>query len=460
MSIYKKIEIEIESLSQKKRKDRSSKERVRLLQLKLYLKAKQEKEYKFYILYDKIFLDYILEESYRRCKSKGGSAGIDGRTYSDIEATGRTDFLYEIKEELRKRSYKPQAVRRVWIDKENGGQRPLGIPTIKDRVVQQACKILLEPIWESDFDNSSYGFRPKRSAEGAIREIHRVLREGKHTVLDADLSKYFDTIPHDKLLIAVKERIVDPRILDLLKLWLKAPIVEADGKYSGGKKSTQGTPQGGVISPLLANIYMNLLDRIVNKEGGYFCNQGIQMIRYADDFILMGKQITEESLIRLKSYLDRMGLILNTEKTRLVKAKESPFDFLGFQIRHDDSILYKGAKFWHIKPKPKSCQKIRQNINMTLKRIGHYNAESVVAILNPKLRGWMNYYQIERVSRTQIAFRELESYLKNRLTRYYNRKSQRRSRLYGKQAFKILVEDYGLINPYKTSDIRPVKAKR
>ncbi|PWD99357.1 group II intron reverse transcriptase/maturase [Marinilabilia rubra] len=461
MSTHEKIEREIARLSQKKRKERTTQEKVRLLQLKLYLKAKQEKKYKFYILYDKIFLHYVLKEAYNRCKrSSGNSPGIDRQTYTDIRQYGETKFLREIEEELRQRSYKPQAVRRVMIEKENGGERPLGIPTIKDRVVQQACKIVIEPIWEADFDNSSHGFRPKRSAHGAIREIRDNLKSGKQTVYDADLSKYFDTIPHDKLLIALKERIADPRVLDLIKTWLKVPIVEKDGRYTGGRKNRKGTPQGGVISPLLANIYMNLLDRLVNKPGGYFSGEGIRMIRYADDFILMAKHINQETLVRMHGYLARMGLILNTEKSKLVEAREESFDFLGFTFRYDRSIFKNGTRFWNIMPKAKSRKKIRQKVNEMLKKRGHFNTQMLVYELNPMITGWMNYYRVEKVSYTQVAFRELEEYLRYRLNRYYNRKSQRKSRLFGKQAFEILVRDYGLVRPYRTSGIRPVNARR
>lgn len=459
-SNQQKVQREIERLTQKKRKEMTSQERVRLLQLKLYLKAKQERSYKFYVLYDKIFLNHILEEAYKRCKSKDGNPGIDKQTFTEVEKYGREKFLEEIKEELMTRKYKPQAVKRVWIDKESGGQRPLGIPTIKDRVVQQACKMVIEPIWEADFDESSHGFRPKRSAKGAIREIRDNLKEGKHSVYDADLSKYFDSIPHEKLLIALNTRIADPRVLHLIKLWLKVPIVEEDGKYTGGKGSKQGTPQGGVISPLLANIYMHLLDSIVNNPQGEFSQEGIKMIRYADDFILMSKHIRQEMIIKLHNYLNRMGLTTNSEKSILVNAKESSFSFLGFTFRYDRSIFNNGIRFWNIMPSPKSQKKIRQKVNTKLKSIGHYPAPMVVTELNPIIRGWMNYYKIDKVSYTQIAFRKLEDYFRYRLFRYYNRKSQRKTSLYGQQAFEMLVNEYGLIKPYLSSDSRPANTLR
>lgn len=455
-SIQERIQEEIDLISQKKRKDMTSSERVRLLQLKLYLKAKQEQDYKFYILYDKLFLKHILEEAYKRSKSRKGAAGIDGQTFADVERYGSDKFLSELREELRTRTYKPQAVKRVWIEKENGSKRPLGIPTIKDRVAQQACKLVIEPIFEADFDDLSYGFRPKRSGKEAIIEIHKNLKQGKEVVYDADLSKYFDTIPHDKLIIVLQERIADPRVIHLIKQWLKVPVVEEDGKYTGGKKNRKGTPQGGVISPLLANIYLNLLDRIVNKSEGYFGKRGITMIRYADDFILMGKHIQQEAITKVHQYLERMGLMINTGKSKVVNAQEESFDFLGFTFSYATSIFNYNSKFWSVKPKSFSEKKIRQAINKRLKSIGHYPANLVVSELNPIIRGWMNYYKIEGVSQTQVSLKKLEDYLRQRLWRYYNRKSQRKSRLHGQQAFDLLVNEYGLIKPYRTSGIRPV----
>jgi group II intron reverse transcriptase/maturase len=450
------VQREIDNLSQKKRKDRNSLEKVRLLQLKLYQKAKQESGYKFYILYDKIFLRHVMEEAYKRCKKNGGGPGIDGQTFLDVESYGAEKYLTEISEELRKREYRPQAVKRKMIEKENGGQRPLGIPTIKDRIVQQACKMVIEPIFEADFDELSFGFRPRRSAKGAITEIRDNLKSGKYEVYDADLSKYFDTIPHDKLETVLKERIADPRVLHLIKLWLKSPIVEEDGRYTGGKGNTRGTPQGGVISPLLANIYMNILDRIVNNGSGYFGRNGVKMIRYADDFILMSRHIKQELINKLHTYLQRMELTINTDKSKKVNIWQESFDFLGFTFRNKKSIFDEKRKYFSIEPKAKSQKKIRQKINKKLKYIGHYAAEDVVSELNPILRGWMNYYRIDKVSHTQVAFRKLDGYLRLRLCRFYNRKSQRKSRLQGQQAFDILVKEHGLIKPYRASGIRPV----
>lgn len=459
-STQKKVEEAIERLSRKKRKDRSASEKVRLLQLKLYQKAKQQPTYKFYILYDKVFLAHVLEQAYLRCKAKAGSPGVDKVSFSQIEQDGREAFLEQIREELRTRSYKPMPVRRVWIEKENGGQRPLGIPTIKDRVVQQACKMVIEPIFEADFEDCSHGFRPNRSAKDAITQIKANLTEGSHEVYDADLSQYFDNIPHDKLMETLRQRIADPRILRLIKQWLKAPIVDLDGSYRGGRGNTRGTPQGGVISPLLANIYMNLIDKIVANPHGYYARRGIRMIRYADDFILMGRHIQQEAILRLHHYLQKMELTINAEKSEQVNARRESFDFLGFTIRYDRSILNPDGRFWNIFPKPSSQKKVRQKVNTKLKAIGHYAPEQVVSELNPIIRGWVNYYRIPGVSYTQVATKRLNDYLRSRIERYYRRKSQRGSCLHGDQAYQLLTRKYGLATVYVKSGRRPAKAQR
>jgi group II intron reverse transcriptase/maturase len=435
----------------KKRNEMSSSERVQLYQRKLYLKAKQEKQYGFYVLYDKVFLSYVLEESWKRVKANGGSAGVDRQTIEQVESSGKEEFLRNLSEELRQQTYQASAVKRVWIPKSNGGQRPLGIPTVKDRVAQMACMIVIEPIFEADFEEHSYGFRPKRSAHDAITKIKEHLKSGKTEVYDADLSKYFDTIPHDKLMIVLKERIKDQRMLKLINKWLKAPVYD-DGQYTGGKNNKVGTPQGGVISPLLSNLYLHLLDRIVNMPTSIFKRLGIVMVRYADDFVLMGKQLTEDAMAKLRRVLDRMELQLNEEKSKQINAKETPFNFLGFAIRHDKSFKNpQGAKFWNIKPSEKSNRKIRENIKETLKQKGHYRPEELVVALNSQVRGWLNNFDIKGVSYTYMAKRKLNGYMRMSLTRYFNRKSQRKSRLYRKRAFELLVTKFGLIDPLKYS---------
>jgi len=442
----------------KKRKDMGTVERLQLLQRKLYQKAKEDKEYRFYVLYDKIFLPYVLEEAYKAVKKKGRGPGIDDQTTEEIEGAGKEAFLKDLQEDLRKRTYRPQAVKRVWIDKEDGSKRPLGIPTIRDRVVQMACKMIIEPLFEADFEDCSHGFRPKRSAHDAMRQIKEHLKTGKTEVYDADLSKYFDTIPHEKLKKALEMRISDPRVLHLIDQWLKVVVIEEGGKKSGGRKSKTGTPQGGVISPLLANIYLHLLDRIVNNPGGLFARHGVKMVRYADDFVLMGERIEEQCLDKLNELLKRMELTINTKKSRLLEARREPFEFLGFEVRYDRSIFKNGTKFWRIRPSNKSRTRVRQKINAKLKAIGHYPPEAVVLELNPIIRGWVNYFAIDKVSYMQLDKRMLSDYLRIRLQRYFDRKSQRKSRLHGQQAFVLLTQKYGLINPYSSSGIRPVNA--
>lgn len=425
-----------------------SAERVRMLQEKLYRKAKQERDYKFYILYDKMFIPFMLQEGYAKVKSNGGSPGIDGINFTDIEKNGLENFLKELGEDLRKRTYKPEAVKRVWIDKANGGKRPLGIPTIRDRVAQTVCKMIIEPIYEADFEESSYGFRPERSAKDAMKTIKEHLQEGKTEVLDADLSSYFDTIPHDKLMIVMKQRIADARVLDLIGKWLKSPIYE-DGQYKGGKKQKAGIPQGGVISPLLANIYMHLVDKMVNKVTSLFYKQGVRIVRYADDFVLMGTRITKEVTDKLEEVLKRMGLTLNERKTRQIQAQDSPFNFLGFSIRYDKDILGRNKRYWNIEASNKAESKIREKVSLLLKGGGHYPPQQVARELNAIIRGWLNYFIIDKVSYSAMNKRTLRHYLIEKLNQYYNRKSQRRSCLYGQQAFELLVNQYGLIDPTK-----------
>lgn len=435
-------------LFKRRRSEIPDAERVSILQEKLYQKAKQERGYVFYVLYDKMFIPYMLREGWKSVKSNGGAPGVDGMTIEKVEDYGVDLYLKELGEELRKQTYKPQAVKRVMIPKANGGERPLGIPTVRDRIAQTVCKMILEPIFEADFEDSSYGFRPERSSKGAITAIKEHLKAGKTEVYDADLSKYFDTIPHEKLQIALKQRIADPRMLKLLNKWLKVSVYE-NGQYKSGKDNHMGTPQGGVISPLLANIYLHLIDRIVNNGQSLFSKHGVKMVRYADDFVLMGKTLPEEVIEKLKGLLQRMGLSLNEGKTRQIDAKTESFNFLGFTIRYDNDIKGRNFRYWNIVPSKKSDQKIRDKVKEFLRTHGHYKAQDVADGLNSFMRGWLNYFGITGVSYPAMSNRRLRVYLSNSLYRYYNRKSQRKSRLYGQKAFEILTARFGLIDPTK-----------
>jgi group II intron reverse transcriptase/maturase len=435
-------------LFKRRRNEIPDAERVSTLQEKLYQKAKQERGYKFYVLYDKLFIPYMLREAWKTVRTNGGAPGVDGVTIADVEKHGVAAYLNELGEEMRKQTYQPQAVKRVMIPKANGGERPLGIPTVRDRIAQTVCKMILEPIFEADFEDSSYGFRPKRSTKDAITAIQEHLKQGNTEVYDADLSKYFDTIPHDKLQIALKERITDPRMLKLMNKWLKVSVYE-DGHFKSGKGNRIGTPQGGVISPLLANVYFHLIDRIVNNPTSLFGKYGIRIVRYADDFVLMGKTLPAEITARLKNLLQRMGLTINEIKTRQIDARQESFNFLGFTIRYDNDLKGRNAKYWNIIPSKKSEQKIRDKVKEYLKTHGHYKAQDVAAGLNTIMRGWLNYFDIKGVSYAVMSNRKLRFYLNKSLYRYYNRKSQRKCRLYGHKAFEVLSTKFGLIDPTK-----------
>ena len=435
-------------LQTKAKHEMSDAERVRDLQRKLYRKAKQVKEFRFYVLYDKVRLPHFLREVYKRCKTKNGSQGVDGISFQDVKDYGVDKFLSEIKDELEKKTYKPQAILRVEIPKANGKTRPLGIPTVKDRVVQMTVKLVIEPIFEADFEESSYGFRPRRSAGDAVGAIKENLQAGRSDILDADLSACFDTIPHKELMYLLAQRISDRNILHLIKMWLKVPVME-DGRPRGGKKRKVGIPQGGVISPLLANIYLHLLDKAVNKPGGIFQKSGVRIIRYADDFVLMAEKIPEECLVYLKGLLSRMKLQLNEEKSRVVFAQEESFDFLGHTFRYSDDLYGRPVKYWNVEPSKKSQKKVRQKIREYLSKNSHKAPEILVDDLNAILRGWINYFTIEGVTYPDKAKRNLRYYLGIKLRRYYKRKSQRKSKLYNQGAMRILVERYGLIDPSK-----------
>jgi RNA-directed DNA polymerase len=429
-------------------------DKVRDLQRKLYRKAKQEPEFRFYVLYDKVRRLDFLSEAYKRVKANRGAPGMDGVTFKDIEKEGLLDFLLQLQEELECKTYRPQPVKRVHIPKANGDTRPLGIPTIRDRVVQMSCKLVIEPIFEADFDDASYGFRPKRSAADAVAKIKGKLKEGKTEILDADLSKYFDTIPHNKLLKLVSMRISDKNVIHLIKLWLKAPVIE-DGRMSGGKKNKVGTPQGGVISPLLANIYLNLVDTLVRNHKAF---SGIDIVRYADDFVLMGKKIGSDVVHTLKVLTEHMGLSFNDDKTRMVKAYREPFDFLGFTFHFRKNGFIKGETYLSIRPSKKSFQKLVATIREELINYRNRKAKDTVKMLNYKLRGWLNYFTIEGVTYTGNSRRKLSRYMRDRLFWHQKRKSQRYRHAYCHGTFGRWVEKEGLIHPGSYGISNTVKA--
>ena len=376
---------------------------IRTLQRKLYTKAKQEPAYRFYALYDKVWRADILMFAYRLVRANKGSSGVDGMNFEDIEQKiGIDTFLSELALDLKDKTYDPSPVRRVMIPKADGSQRPLGIPTTRDRLVQMAVKLIIEPIFEADFCPNSYGFRPKKSAHDAVDEIADALHQGYTNVIDADLSKYFDSIPHTKLLAVVAERIVDSAILHVIKLWLKAPVIgeDKDGtkkNVGGGKANSKGTPQGGVISPLLANCYLHLLDRIWDRHQLRWKLQA-RIVRYADDFVVLCRGKVDAPMAAVRHVLERLDLTLNETKTYIVDARQESFNFLGFAIRMSKSWRT-GKRYTHICPAPKSLAKIKERITqMTGRERTPIPLDDIIGSMNATLRGWSNYFHYRNSS--------------------------------------------------------------
>jgi len=369
-------------------------EKIRSLQKKLCLKAKAEPNYRFYLLYDKVWRADILEHAYRLARANGGAPGVDGVTFAAIESAGLGEWLSGVGKMLRERTYRPEPVRRVMIPKPNGGERPLGIPTIRDRVVQTAVKLVIEPIFEVDLEPNAYGYRPKRSAGDAIKAVHGLLRSGYTDVVDADLSKYFDTIPHDQLMQSVARRIADGDILKLIKMWLKAPVEETDrdGKkrMTGGKRNKQGTPQGGVISPLLANLYMNRFLKYWRLT-----EQGRKLkacvVAYADDFVILSRGHAADAKAWARAVMTRLGLTLNEAKTSLRNACEECFNFLGYSFG-PHYFPKNGRKYLGASPSKKSVARLKPRISAILHQGNKAPWGEVRIELNRVLNGWANYF--------------------------------------------------------------------
>src|SRR5215204_349512 len=367
---------------------------IRTLQRKLYRKAKAQPAFRFYGLHDKICRNDILRHAYGLARANAGAPGVDGMSFEQIEARGLEAWLAGLREELVSKTYRPDPVRRVSIPKPDGGERALGIPTIRDRVVQTAAKLVLEAIFEADFEDSAYGYRPVRGAVDAVKEVHRLLCRGYTDVVDADLSKYFDSIPHSELIKSVARRIADGQVLRLIKLWLKAPIEERDGdgkrRMSGGKGNARGTPQGGVASPLLANIYMNrfLKHWRLSGRGEAF---RAHVISYADDFVILSRGRAAEALAWTKAVMTRLGLMLNEAKTSVKDARRESFDFLGYTFGphryRKDGHWYLGAS-----PSKTSVQRVKAKVGDLLVSGNKDPWPQVCHRLNRLLLGWSAYF--------------------------------------------------------------------
>jgi len=379
-------------------------EKIRTLQRALYVTAKQEPTRRFHVLYDKVWREDILAHAYALSRANGGAPGVDGETFSRIHAYGVERWLDELGEEIRTGRYTPQPVRRVMIPKSSGGgQRPLGIPTIRDRVVQTAATLVLEPIFEADFDEAAFGYRPKRRALDAVRTVHAAIDEGHTEVIDADLSKYFDTIPHQALMTCVARRISDGKMLHLVKMWLKAPVEETDARgrrrMSGGKKATRGTPQGGVASPLLANIYMHRFIKAFRKYG-LDRRYGAVLVAYADDFVVLCRHDAAEVLDTIRRWMASIGLALNEDKTRVCNARCEPFDFLGYTFGPLHSPRT-GGRYNGARPSRKAVASIKDTIRRRLRPGNQAPWEEVARDLNRTVRGWTGYFSYGSVTKAR-----------------------------------------------------------
>lgn len=419
-------------------------EKIRTLQRKLYCKAKQEANFRFYALYDKIYRGDILQHAYNLVRQNKGAPGIDGVSFAAIEqGEGETAFLAAIAEALRSKTYKPEAVKRVWIPKPNGEKRPLGIPTIRDRVVQMAVKLVIEPIFEADFSDRSYGFRPQKKAHDAIDDITYAMNRGHTQVIDADLSKYFDTIEHHKLLKLVAERISDGEVLRLIKLWLKAPVRDEAGRtIGGGKKNRRGTPQGGVISPLLANIYLNLLDRIWDRKQ-LDKKLRARLVRYADDFVVLCASGTEQPGALVQKVLEALGLSLNETKTRVIDTTAEAFEFLGFEIKMAVSRRT-GNAFPNVQPAQKSIRRIKDRVKyLTRRNMTPIPVEDVVGMVNQSLRGWVGYFHFRNCS---VSLQHVQNFAEERLRIHLRNRHKLKHWFQGYARFpnQKLYEQYGL----------------
>jgi group II intron reverse transcriptase/maturase len=426
----------------------------------LHAKAKGEPKFRFYTLYDKMYHKDVLWLALRRCRNNGGKPGVDGQTFEDIERYGETKWLEELAEELRTRTYQPQAVRRVYIPKPDGKQRPLGIPTIKDRVVQTAALIVLGPIFEADLLPEQYAYREERSALDAVQAVHGLLTTGHTEVVDADLSGYFDSIPHAELMNCVARRVSDKAVLHLIKLWLNAPVEEKDARghvqrTTRNKDEGRGTPQGAPISPLLSNLYMR---RFVLgwKTLGHEQRLQARIVNYADDFVICCRRTGHRAYRTMQEMMGRLKLTVNETKTKLCRVPTETFDFLGYTFGRCYSAQT-GRGYIGSRPARKKVRKLCESISeLTNRRMLWLDPEEMVGRINSRLRGWANYFKLGPVSK---AYHAVDRHVRERLRRWLCKKHKQPWPGYARYPDSYLYQQLGLVRlPSLTRNLPWAKA--
>jgi group II intron reverse transcriptase/maturase len=412
----------------------------------LHAKAKGSPRYRFYLLYDKVYREDVLAYAYQRCQANGGAAGVDDQSFGDIEAYGVERWLGELAEELRKKTYRPQAVRRVFIPKPGGSRRPLGIPTIRDRVVQMAVVLVLEAIFEADLPPEQYAYRSGRSALDAVQRVHALLNTGHTEVVDADLTAYFDSIPHAELMKSVARRVSDRHMLHLIKMWLKAPVEEPDERgrrhrTTRNKDQGRGTPQGAPLSPLLANLYMR---RFVLgwKKLGHQQRFQAYIVNYADDLVICCRGSAEKAQQAMQTLMERLKLTVNEAKTRVCHVPEDSFDFLGYTIGRCYSTQT-GKAYIGTRPSKQRIARLCRAIHETTSRRWlRLDAQDRVTRLNRLMVGWANYFCLGPVSKT---YRGVDMYARYRLRQWLRRKHQLQGTGRSRFPYEYLYQTLGLV---------------